>query len=117
MLLLYTFTINFFKGGFEWWDSIPKRDPTHPIPYHLPIIKLHQFVLPAMDPVSPVNQELGKDANASKLRSECAPLAAESYKCLEKGNYDACKPFFDEYKACRKNEHTNIVESRRKRFK
>jgi hypothetical protein len=65
---------------------------------------------------SPVNEDVGKDYNASKLRGECQELAAVSYKCLEKGNYDACKPFFEEYKNCRKNEHETMIANRRKRF-
>ena len=66
---------------------------------------------------SSVNQDVGKDANASKLRGECQELAAASYRCLEKGDYEACKPFFEDYKICRKNEHSKIIENRRSLFK
>ena len=70
-----------------------------------------------MDASSKPNPDLGKDLNASKMRSECQSLAAASYKCLEKGDHDACKPFFEDYRACRKEEHARIVESRRQRFR
>jgi hypothetical protein len=63
-----------------------------------------------------VNKEVGRDMNASKMRSECLSLANESYKCREKGDYDACKPYFERYKECKKAEHDRIVENRRKQF-
>ena len=57
-------------------------------------------------------------APPTKLTSDCKELAARSYKCLEKNSVNAqeiCRPEFDAYKACRKAEHTSIIEDRRKR--
>ena len=65
------------------------------------------------------NQEVGRDMGASKMRSDCAQLAKESYKCLEthgQEDRDACSSHFEAYKDCRKREHTRIVEERRKKF-
>ncbi len=62
------------------------------------------------------NQELGRDMNASKMRGDCRKLAADSYKCLEKGDHETCKPFFEAYKACRKDEHARVLEENAKRF-
>lgn len=53
---------------------------------------------------------------ASKLKTECGSLAALSYKCLEdnpvKGQ-EVCRSYFDDYKTCRKTEHTALIEQRR----
>jgi len=51
---------------------------------------------------------------ASKLKSECRELAAQSYKCLETKSHHECKPFFDAYKECCKKEHEKIIEARRR---
>jgi hypothetical protein len=50
----------------------------------------------------------------SKLQSECTKHAQASYKCLEENPTDPskCQSFFDTYKACRKAEHTKIIEDR-----
>lgn len=72
----------------------------------------------AEDTGNEVNQATGMDMKASKMRTECSKLAQASYKCLEQnpGNNSACQQYFDVYKECRKNEHTRIVEDRRKKF-
>ena len=53
----------------------------------------------------------------SKYDSECSKHASNSYRCLENnnGNGSKCAEFFEIYKACRKDEHTRIIEERRKR--
>jgi hypothetical protein len=66
-----------------------------------------------------MNNEVGRDMGASKMRSDCQKFAAESYKCLEKAGVedrDACSHHFEAYKDCRKKEHTRIVDERRKKF-
>ena len=53
----------------------------------------------------------------SILKTECAKLAKASYQCLEQNaenSAELCKQFFDEYKACRKAEHTKLIDDRRK---
>ena len=65
---------------------------------------------------SDLNPGVGMDAGASRLRTGCAEMAAESYKCLEKGDHAACQPFFDNYKACKKAEMEKVVADRRKKF-
>jgi len=62
------------------------------------------------------NTDVGRDMNASKMRGECRQLAADSYKCLEKGDHEACRPFFDAYKECRKNEHAKVLAENGKKF-
>jgi len=62
------------------------------------------------------NPEVHRDMNASKMRGGCRKLAADSYKCLEKGDHEACKPFFDAYKECRKDEHAQVLAANGKRF-
>lgn len=60
-----------------------------------------------------MNQE-----GASKLTTGCKSLANDSYKCLElnpSNGLEVCKPAFDAYKECRKNEHNAIIEERRKK--
>ena len=52
--------------------------------------------------------------NASKLTTVCSKLAANSLRCLETQTHEVCQPHFDAYKACRKAEHTAIVDERRK---
>jgi len=57
-----------------------------------------------------------KNYETSKLKSECIDLAVLSYKCLEKNpvkGHEVCRSFFDDYKVCRKEEHTALVEQRR----
>ena len=62
------------------------------------------------------NQDTGKDMNASKMRGDCRQLAADSYKCLESHTPAECKVFFDNYKACRKEEHARVLAENAKKF-
>ena len=62
------------------------------------------------------NPDVHRDMNASKMRGGCRKLAADSYRCLEKGDRDACKPFFEAYKECRKDEHARVLAENGKRF-
>jgi hypothetical protein len=63
------------------------------------------------------NREVHRDMNASKMRGDCRKLAAESYKCLEKGDHEACKPFFEAYKECRKDEHAKKLAANGQRYR
>lgn len=62
------------------------------------------------------NLDTGKDMNASKLRGDCRTLAAESYKCLETHTRTECKPFFENYKSCRKEEHSRVMAENAKKY-
>ena len=66
-----------------------------------------------------MNSDVGRDGGASKMRTGCAELAKESYKCLEihgLEDKDACAIHFEAYRDCRRREHTRIIEERRKKF-
>ena len=66
-----------------------------------------------------MNEDVGRDLGASKMRTDCAHLAKESYRCLElhgQEDKDACAKHFEAYKNCRKKEHNRVIEERRKKF-
>lgn len=90
-----------------------------------------------------MNTDIGKDMNASKLRTNCTDLAKNSYACIERSKggmlYNSsllslstpllllplplslienskCQEFFDAYRQCRKEEHTKMIEERRAKF-
>jgi hypothetical protein len=55
--------------------------------------------------------------SASKLITDCKQQQSESLNCIQE-NYDqknVCQPFFDRYKACRKEEHDRILEENSKK--
>jgi len=62
------------------------------------------------------NPDFHRDMNASKMRGDCRKLAADSYKCLEKGDHETCKPFFEAYKTCRKEEHERVLAENGRKF-
>jgi len=45
--------------------------------------------------------------SSSKAPNPCADLSAESLKCIEAhySNKSVCQPFFDRYKACKKQAY------------
>lgn len=63
----------------------------------------------------PVIRRRQNTDGVTKMKSKCGELAAMSYQCLEKamGDGSKCGGEFDAYKACKKDEHTRMLERRR----
>jgi len=53
-------------------------------------------------------------ASTSSWKSDCLERRKESLKCIENNYTDksVCRPFFDRYKSCLKEEHKRILEAR-----
>ena len=64
-------------------------------------------------PAEEKKKEIGLE---SKYQTRCKDLAKISYKCSEKYGIAGCTEHFDAYRKCIKEEHTQKIEARRRRF-